>query len=147
MTSAAEQFPYVSTDPTLGTASLSPYVPLDVILGENRVSTMGLIDSGAAINVLPHDLGLRLGAVWEDQTTPVRLTGNLATSEARVLFVSAIIGKLPPVRLAFAWTRADSVPVILGQVNFFLEFDICFFRSRQQFEVKPKSGHRSADPR
>jgi hypothetical protein len=140
MTSAAEQFPYVQIDPAAGTASLAPYVPLDLLHGENRVSVMGLVDSGAAINVLPYGIGLRLGAIWEHQTTPVQLTGNLAASEARILVVSATIGKLPPVRLAFAWARTDSVPVILGQINFFLEFDVCFFRSRQQFEVKPKSG-------
>lgn len=140
MTSAAEEFPFLQIDPTAGAASLSPYLPFELLLGENRISAMGLVDSGAAINVLPHGVGLRLGAVWEHQTTPVQLTGNLAAFEVRVLVVSATIGKLPLVRLVFAWTRADSVPVILGQINFFLEFDVCFFRSRYRFEVKPKSG-------
>jgi len=28
--------------------------------------------------------------------------------------------------------------LILGQTNFFLEFDVCFYRSKQEFEVKPK---------
>ncbi len=45
----------------------------------------------------------------------------------------------PPARLAFVWARTDAVPVILGQVNFFLEFDVCFFRSRGLFDVRPKS--------
>ena len=139
MTPAAEQFPYLQIDAAAGVASLSPYVPLELLLGENRASAMGLVDSGAAINVLPYDVGVRLGAIWEHQTKSVQLTGNLAASEGRVLVVSATIGKLPPVRLAFAWTRTDSTPTILGQINFFLEFDICFFRSRHQFEVKPKS--------
>jgi hypothetical protein len=140
VTSAAEQFPYLQIDPAAGAASLSPYLPLELLLGEKRVSATGLVDSGAAINVLPYDLGLRLGAIWEHQTTSVQLTGNLAISEARVLVVSGAVGKLPPVRLAFAWTRTDSTPIILGQINFSLEFDVCFFRSRHRFEVKPKSG-------
>ena len=100
---------------------------------------MGLIDSGAAINVLPYDVGLQLGAIWEQQTTPLRLTGNLAAAEARGLVVLANVGPFPPVRLALAWTQARTVPLILGQVNFFLEFDVCFFRSRSVFEVKLKS--------
>jgi hypothetical protein len=75
----------------------------------------------------------------DHQTTPVQLTGNLATSEARVLVVEAVVGKLPTVKLAFAWTRTNSVPDILWQINFFLEFDVCFFRSRSLFEIKPKS--------
>jgi hypothetical protein len=98
----------------------------------------GLLDTGATVNVLPCDTGRQLGAVWDQQTTPVHLTGNLARFEARVLIVSATVGEFAPVRLAFAWTRANNVPLILGQVNFFLEFDVCFFRSQKAFEVKSK---------
>jgi hypothetical protein len=42
-----------------------------------------------------------------------------------------------PARLVFAWTRADNIPVILGQINFFLTFDVCFFRGESIFEVRP----------
>ena len=28
--------------------------------------------------------------------------------------------------------------VILGQANFFFEFEVCFFRARSEFEVRPK---------
>jgi hypothetical protein len=55
------------------------------------------------------------------------------------LFAMAEIGELPAVRLAFAWVRESGVPLILGQTNFFMEFDVCFYRSRLEFEVKPKS--------
>ena len=67
----------------------------------------------------------------------MQLTGNLAESDARVLIVTGTVGEFAPVRLAFAWTQAKEVPLILGQVNFFLEFDVCFFRSQAVFEVKP----------
>ena len=33
-----------------------------------------------------------------------------------------------------------NAPLILGQANFFLEFDVCFYRSKLEFEIKPKSG-------
>lgn len=66
------------------------------------------------------------------------LTGNLADLEAKVLIVSGTVGQFPSVRLAFAWTQADDIPVILGQVNFFLEFDVCFYRTQLAFEIKPK---------
>ena len=39
-------------------------------------------------------------------------------------------------RLAFAWTNSNDLPVILGQVNFFFEFDVCFLRSRLLFEIR-----------
>jgi len=40
-----------------------------------------------------------------------------------------------PVQLAFAWTAAREVPVIFGQLNFFMEFDVCFFRNELAFEL------------
>jgi hypothetical protein len=99
---------------------------------------MGLLDTAATVNVLPYDTGLQLGAIWDQQTVPVRLTGNLANQEARGLLLTATVGKFPPVRLAFAWTKNNAVPLLLGQVNFLMEFDVCFFRSQLRFEVKPK---------
>ena len=38
-------------------------------------------------------------------------------------------------RLAFAWSRSDAVPVLLGQVNFLLAFDVLLSRSAGWFEV------------
>ena len=81
---------------------------------------------------------MQLGFDWNQQTRSVELSGNLASVEARVVVVSAVVGSFPPVRLAFGWAQTDTVSVILGQVNFFMEFDVCFFRSRGVFEVRPK---------
>lgn len=138
MTVAVQQLPYVPRDPSLGNASLAPMLPLTLI-GTQSVSTSGLLDSGAAVNVLPYALGVQLGFVWDQQTRSVELSGNLASVEARVVVLSAVVGSYPPVRLAFGWAQTDAVSVILGQVNFFMEFDICFFRTRGMFEVRPKS--------
>jgi hypothetical protein len=124
-----------------------PLIPLDLQIGAGRpVRAQGLLDSGATVNVMPFDLGVRLGAAWENQRTSVTLTGNLAALEARALLVEARIAQFPAVRLAFAWTRADAVPLLLGQINFFKEFDICFCGARQEFEVQlaTSSGHMSA---
>ena len=48
------------------------------------------------------------------------------------------LGALPPARLAFAWAKSDAAPVLLGQVNFFLEFDVCFHRKLGYFEVRAR---------
>lgn len=96
------------------------------------------MDSGAAVNVLPYTLGLQLGFDWDQQTHSVELSGNLAAAQSRVVVLSAAVGSFSPVRLAFAWAETDDVSVILGQVNFFLEFDICFFGSRGLFELRLK---------
>ena len=138
MTLQAQQFPFLSLNPTAGAPGLFPYLPLQLALGSQTVSPLGLLDSGAMVNVLPHDLGVQLGADWQQQTTRVQLTGNLAQHEARGLIVDATVASFPSVRLVFAWTKSNAVPLLLGQMNFFLEFDVCFFRSRAVFEVKPK---------
>lgn len=135
---ASQSFPYVLRDPSLGNASLAPMLPLTLIAGHG-VATSGLVDSGATVNVLPYSLGVQLGLDWDRQTRSVELSGNLASADARVVVLSAVVGSFLPVRLAFAWARTDATLVILGQVNFFLEFDICFFRSRGLFELRAKS--------
>lgn len=134
-----ERFAYSTASATAGEASLLPLLPITLHQQENSATASGLLDSGATVSVVPYSLGAQLGAVWEQQTILVQLTGNLANYEARALILSAVVGSLAPVRLVFAWTRAENVPLILGQVNFFMEFDICFFRAQQAFEVRPKA--------
>ena len=68
----------------------------------------------------------------------VLLAGNLARFEARAVVIAAQVNSFPTVDLAFAWTQAPNVPLILGQANFFFEFDVCFFRARSEFEIRPK---------
>ena len=122
----------------LNLATRLPYLPLTLLYGEQSVAVRGLLDSGATVSVLPYQIGLALGAVWEEQETRVKLTGNLSREEARALVVRGSVGEYPAVRLAFAWTRSREVPLILGQVNFFMEFDVCFYRSQLRFEIAPK---------
>lgn len=97
------------------------------------------MDTGASVNVLPYSIGLQLSAVWEEQTTSVILAGNLASVEARGLLITALIGNFAPVRLVFAWSRSDDAPLVLGRMNFFLEFDVCFYCSQLRFEVCPRA--------
>ena len=68
----------------------------------------------------------------------MNLTGNLANYESRAVLLTGKINDFPTVNLAFAWTQADNLSLILGQVNFFLEFDVCFYRSQLLFEIQPK---------
>jgi hypothetical protein len=112
-----------------------PTIPITLSHVGFSVSTNALLDTGSTVNLLPYDIGLHLGAIWEGQTVRLPLTGNLARVEARGLFVQVKIGNLEPVRLAFAWAQASQVPLILGQTNFFREFDVCFQRSRSTVEI------------
>lgn len=138
MIPGAETYPFLPMNPAVGPLGLMPLLPLQLELPPHSVAVLGLLDTASAVNVLPHDVGLQLGAVWAHQTTAVQLTGNLASIPARGLVVSAIIGRFQPVRLVFAWAQVSTIPLILGQLNFFEEFDAYFSRSSGIFEVKPK---------
>lgn len=132
------QFRYASSGQ--GSASLMPWMPISLGLYGRSIEVMGLLDTGAAVNVLPYEFGLELGAVWEAQTTVVPLVGSLGQFEARALLLQCAIDSASElVRLVFAWTKAENAPLILGQMNFFLEFDVCFFRAQGIFEVQRKA--------
>lgn len=132
------QFPYVPIQKANSEVVLRPQLPLTLQHQNQSRIVSGLLDSGADVSVLPFGLGLELGAVWEQQQYPLQLSGNLAHLEARGIILTATIAPFKPVRLAFAWTNAEQVPLILGQMNFFIEFDVCFFRSANVFEVSKK---------
>jgi Aspartyl protease len=112
-----------------------PTIPINLIYGDRSIFADALLDSGASVNVLPYEMGIQLGAVWEQQTIRLPLAGNLAEAEARGVFVNVRVGNLEAVKLAFAWTKLSQVPLILGQTNFFREFDVCFQRSREAIEI------------
>lgn len=122
----------------MGEASFKPFLPLTLNYREKLQEFIGFSDTGAMISVLPYQIGIELGAVWEEQTTILQLTGNLAQFETRVLILSATVGQFPSVRLVFAWTQALQISIILGQANCFMEFDVCFYRFQNIFAVTPK---------
>jgi hypothetical protein len=134
----AQRFPYKIIDSSLGMVDRMPYLPLTLSLNGQSLNAEGLLDTGASVNVLPYELGLQLGLIWEDETLSVLLAGNLARFEARAVVFEAQVSSFRIINLAFAWTQAPNVPLILGQANFFFEFDVCFFRARSEFEVRPK---------
>lgn len=135
----AQRFSFTEGFDAFGIPDALPQLPLFLTYRDASIEVLGLLDTGASVNVLPYSIGAQLGAVWEDQTTAVTLAGNLAAIEARGLLVSAQIANFSPVPLVFAWSSSDDVPLLLGRMNFFLEYDVCFYRSQLTFEVCPKS--------
>ncbi|WGV23483.1 hypothetical protein [Halotia branconii] len=136
--SSVEQFPFVNADTTLGEAGFRPYMPIQLVSQQCSITASALLDTGATVNVLPYQAGIELGYIWEHQTATLNLTGNLAQFEARVVVIQGVIRQFEPIQLVFAWTKSVQVPLILGQVNFFMEFDVCFYRSQLYFAVIPK---------
>ena len=133
------RFKYSTTDSSQNEFDSLPRIPLTLHYQNRSMEIVGLVDSGATVNVLPHEVGFKLGATWDDRKAVIQLAGNLGGQPAMPFFAIADVEGCGSVRLAFAWARAENIPVILGQTNFFMEFDVCFYRSKLEFDVNPKS--------
>ncbi len=163
----SQRFPYTVSDGSWGEASLMPYLPLTLRSEKRSVSVSALVDSGATVSVLPLSIGLQLGLTWEEQATSLTLGGSLAALEAKGIVLIGEVHPFPSVKLVFAWVKSDDMPVLLGQTNFllarqtdgaavqlppeqantpslwraynfFMEFNVYFYRAHQMFEVQPK---------
>ncbi|MCP4378760.1 MAG: retroviral-like aspartic protease [bacterium] len=133
----AHLFHYTKSPKFPGMAGL-PLVPVTLTHDTNTLEHIALVDSGSTINVMPYELGLALGLSWEAQTVPLDMMGILAGAPAFGVVVTGQIRDFPPVSLIFAWTRKHDVRLILGQTNFFQEFDLLLSGSRQIFSIVPK---------
>ncbi len=76
-----------------------PYLPLRLNYQSTSLDLEALLDTGSTVNVLPYELGLQLGAIWEQQTAALQLAGNLSSVEARGILLTAILGEFPQ----FVW--------------------------------------------
>jgi hypothetical protein len=132
-------FKYSTTSSTQNEFDSLPRMPLILKQDNQKIEALGLVDSGATVNVLPYQLGLQLGGIWDDRKAIIQLAGNLGNQTAMPFSAIAYVGEYPPVELVFAWIKNSNIPLILGQTNFFMEFDVFFYRSRLEFEIRPKS--------
>ena len=133
------RFTYSTTDSSQNEFDSLPRVPLALHYQNQNIEVVGLMDSGATVSVLPYTVGLQLGAIWDDRRAIIQLAGNLSNQPAMPFFATAEIKGCGSAQLVFAWTKREKVPLILGQTDFFLEFDVCFYRSKFEFEINPKS--------
>ncbi len=133
------RFHYSTTHSNQNEFDSLPRLPLSLRREEQSITAVGLVDSGATVNVLPYELGLQLGGRWDSRKSIIQLAGNLSSQPAMPFSAIAQIGEFPPTELVFAWVKSANAPLILGQTNFFLEFDVCFYRAQLEFEVQPKS--------
>jgi hypothetical protein len=134
-----KRFEFIEKSNSLGEVSLVPYLPLSLSSPDNSIAVSGLLDTGASVNVLPYEIGLQLGLKWDSYQTSVILAGNLANFPAKGVILSATVDTFTPVPLVFAWSQAKNIPLLLGRVNFFQEFDVCFYGSQLAFEIAVKS--------
>jgi hypothetical protein len=137
--SKRQRFAYTKKQNNLGLSLYVPFLPILLNNGDRFLEVTALLDTGADVNVLPYNIGQQLGVVWEEQTTVLQLGGNLGKFPARGLILMARVGEFLAVPLVFAWSQSNDVPLLLGHVNFFAEFDVCFYSSQLSFEISLKS--------
>jgi len=118
-----------------------PFIDIQLTHNNRQSSVSALVDSGSALNILPFDVGLELGFNWKTQTFPLDVGGALKGIQAYAVLVRGEVAPFPSLDLAFAWVSKPSadVPVLLGQVNFFQEFNVFFYGHQQAFDIVPRS--------
>ena len=133
-----QRFSYMPMPPFSGGM---PLLNVELAQNESSLTTLALVDSGAAINLLPFEYGEKLGFVWEEQRLALPMGGLLPNAKAFAVPVTLTLVPFPPVELAFAWTDVSQtrLRVLLGQINFFQYFTITFAAYDQYFEISPKA--------
>jgi hypothetical protein len=134
----SQQFPYSYNPRNPGGRGL-PYIPITLLSKHATLQGHALLDSGATINVLPYQLGLDLGGVW-NSTPSVKLSGALGKLPAYILKVATQVGDFAPQVLTYAWTRKEEVPIIFGLIDFFWEYNVCFFAAENSIEIALRQG-------
>lgn len=104
-----------------------PMLPLKLSVVSKSISVLALVDSGADVNVLPWSVGLNLRLNWNVNKATIRVAGVPQGAAAMPVLIDAEFGDMGSVTLAFAWCQSDAVSLVLGQTNFFMEFDVFSF--------------------
>jgi hypothetical protein len=135
----AVQFPFLHKGGNRPVPDLAPIIPMKLSRGRVTIDVDGLVDSGADVSVLPFSIGRQFGVDWNSLPSGSTVGGAAGTVPSKFFALTGLLAHFPPVQLIFAWVQTDNVPLILGQTNFFLEFDVCFFRSQNYFQIQPRT--------
>ncbi|KAF0245447.1 MAG: hypothetical protein FD167_3546 [bacterium] len=114
-----------------------PYIPIRLLNNTRLAERVVLVDTSATVNVMPYPLGVELGFTWNDSKAIIPLGGNVR-SLAIPISMTGVIGNLDPTELIFAWAGNNIPPLLLGQLNFFQEFHVCFYQNQNYFEIASK---------
>jgi hypothetical protein len=114
-----------------------PYISVQLFATQIGVQAKALLNTGAMVNVIPKQIGERLGLDWSSGKE-TQLGGNLALAPARAFKLRCAIQGFEPVDLAFNWSMLENVPIILGQFDFFKQFDVCFSYSENEISIRSR---------
>ncbi|MDM8524313.1 hypothetical protein QUF80_13165 [Desulfococcaceae bacterium HSG8] len=76
-----------------------PIIRIALYHAGHEITIPAVVDSGAMVSVLPYDMGIELGFIWEEQTIPVKLGGTCQGIAAFGVLVRGELAGLSPVAL------------------------------------------------
>ena len=125
------EFPYI-TNQFLESESLTPSIP--VRLG-NGYQTVGLLDSGSDVTVIPRWLARKLDL----SPRVLRRSWSIAGSGfVERSFMKISVDTLHQLEVPVDILLSDEkIPVLLGRDGFFDAFRICFDQSKKIVEIRP----------
>ena len=86
------KFRYYVSDPSQNEYDSLPRLTFSLRCNNRQAEVVGLVDSGATVNVLPYEAGVRLGQIWDYRKANIRLSGNLGNFPAMPVVTVAKIG-------------------------------------------------------
>ena len=86
------RFKFSTIDPSQDQYDSLPRLPLTLSSNNRQIDLIGIVDSGATVNVLPLQLGLDLGNAWDERKAVIRLAGTLGNFIAQPIFAMAKVG-------------------------------------------------------
>lgn len=139
------RFAYSAAQGFAGIPGMLPFIPITILRTDAlnridlRVKVPALVDSGSTVNVLPYDIGRQLGFDWNASNPAMPMIGILYGLPALGVTLFVKVAQFAPVQLGFGWLQKSDLPVplILGQTNFFDEYDVDFRKSTDYFEILP----------
>jgi hypothetical protein len=74
-----------------------PVVDITLRRNEHEITMSALVDSGAMMSVLPYEIGLQLGFVWDEQRIEIPQAGALRDVPARAVWMYGTLSGGPEV--------------------------------------------------
>ncbi len=126
-----------------GSNPKAPWIPLPLLKvrlshKNQSIKVNALVDSGANASIfhssLAEALGLDLSSGLKQEFFGI--SGHGITAYFHLVKLQ-IVGSLDELELAVAFTESDGVGALLGQADFFQNYQIKFERYKEQMEIKP----------
>ncbi len=114
-----------------------PRLAIDLVSSTTQKKDLSaLVDSASTTSVIPYTLGRELGLEWDEsifpEIQPIRGFKTLG------VMLGTVFQDFGLIELGFSWVQSDTFPLILGQIDFFQHFRICFDAEGKFFTVERK---------